>query len=156
MSRGKHSAGLLLYRRSGTHLEVFLVHPGGPFWAKKDAGAWTIPKGQIAEGESALEAARREVLEETGFTPPGPFVELPTIRQKAGKEVAAWAAEFDCDPATLRSNLFSMEWPPRSGRMAEFPEVDRGQWFGLAEARGKLLPSQGPFLDALEARFQDV
>ena len=156
MPRGKHSAGLLLYRRSGTRLEVFLVHPGGPFWAKKDAGAWTIPKGEINEGERPLDAARREVTEETGYAPPGPFLQLPTIRQKAGKEVAAWAAEFDCDPATLRSNLFSMEWPPRSGRMAEFPEVDRGQWFGLSEAREKLLPSQWPFLDALEASFKDV
>ena len=155
-SRGKRSAGLLLYRRRGGVLEAFLVHPGGPFWAKKDAGAWTIPKGEIAEGEEPLDAARRETREETGFEPPGPFMELPPVRQKAGKLVMAWAVEFDCDPAALRSNAFSMEWPPRSGRMAEFPEVDRGGWFGPGEAREKILPSQSPFLDAVEAAFKNV
>jgi predicted NUDIX family NTP pyrophosphohydrolase len=155
-ARGKKSAGLLLYRARAGAIEVFLVHPGGPFWAKKDVGAWTIPKGEIGDGENPLDAARREVREETGYEPDGPFVELPSIRQKAGKLVMAWAARFDCDPATLRSNSFSMEWPPRSGRMAEFPEVDRGAWFGLAQAREKMLPAQLPFLDALEAAFKNV
>jgi predicted NUDIX family NTP pyrophosphohydrolase len=140
-----------MYRKRAGRLEVFLVHPGGPFWAKKDAGAWTIPKGEIGEGEDALDAARRETAEETGFTPEGAFTALPQIRQKAGKIVLAWAVEADCDPAALRSNLFSMEYPPRSGRMAEFPEVDRGAWFTLAEARDKLLEAQRPLLDAVEA-----
>ena len=144
------SAGLLPYRRSGGGIEVFLVHPGGPFWAKKDAGAWTIAKGEVGDGEEALQAARREFLEETGFTPEGRFVALPPVRQKGGKLVLAWAIEADCDPARLRSNTFPMEWPPRSGRMRDFPEVDRGAWFGLAEAREKLLASQLPLLDALE------
>jgi predicted NUDIX family NTP pyrophosphohydrolase len=152
----KRSAGLLLYRRRAAILEVFLVHPGGPFWAKKDAGAWTIPKGEIGADEDELAAARRETAEETGFTPGGEFVPLPPIRQKAGKVVVAWAVETDCDPAELRSNLFSMEWPPRSGRMGEFPEVDRGAWFPIEEARGKMLEAQRPFLDALEALFKDV
>jgi predicted NUDIX family NTP pyrophosphohydrolase len=147
----KRSAGLLLYRKRAGHLEVFLVHPGGPFWAKKDAGAWTIPKGEIGADEDPLAAARRETAEETGFTPDGDFVELPPVRQKAGKLVHAWAIEADCEPAQLRSNSFSMEWPPRSGRMAEFPEVDRGAWFALEEARAKLLEAQHPLLDALQA-----
>ena len=147
----KRSAGLLLYRRRAGILEVFLVHPGGPFWAKKDAGAWTIPKGEIDEGEDELAAARRETAEETGFAPEGDFVSLPPIRQKAGKVVVAWAIEAECDPSQLRSNLFSMEWPPRSGRMAEFPEVDRGAWFSMDEARGKLLEAQLPLLDSLQA-----
>ena len=140
-----------MYRKGAGGLEVFLVHPGGPFWAKKDAGAWTIPKGEIVEGEDALAAARRETAEETGFTPDGAFTALPPIRQKAGKVVLAWAVESDCDPAALRSNLFSMEYPPRSGRMAEFPEIDRGAWFPVGQARDKLLEAQRPFLDALEA-----
>ena len=144
------SAGLLPFRRRGGRLEVFLVHPGGPFWARKDAGAWTIAKGEIAEGEEPLAAARREFLEETGFAPEGEFVELPPVRQKAGKLVHAWAIAADCDPARLTSNMFSMEWPPRSGQMRDFPEVDRGQWFGLDEARQKMLPSQLPLLEALE------
>lgn len=127
------------------------MHPGGPFWMRKDAGAWTIPKGEIGPGEDELAAARREMAEETGFSPEGPFHPLPPIRQKAGKVVAAWAVETDCDPALLRSNLFSMEWPPRSGRMAEFPEVDRAGWFSLEAAREKLLESQHPLLDALQA-----
>ncbi len=148
---GKRSAGLLLYRKRAGRLEVFLVHPGGPFWAKKDAGAWTIPKGEIAADEAALAAARRETAEETGFAPDGDFVELPTVRQKAGKLVHAWAIEADCDPAQLRSNSFSMEWPPRSGRMAQFPEIDRGAWFGMDEARAKLLEAQHPLLEALQA-----
>jgi predicted NUDIX family NTP pyrophosphohydrolase len=146
----KRSAGLLLYRRRAGILEVFLVHPGGPFWAKKDAGAWTIPKGEIDEGEDELAAARRETAEETGFAPDGNFVALPPIRQKAGKVVVSWAIEAECDPAQLRSNLFSMEWPPRSGRMAEFPEIDRGAWFSLDEARGKLLEAQWPLLDSVQ------
>jgi predicted NUDIX family NTP pyrophosphohydrolase len=151
MSRsGKRSAGLLLYRKRDGALEVFLVHPGGPFWAKKDAGAWTIPKGEIGENEGALAAARREMAEETGFSPEGRFIELPHIRQKAGKLVIAWAVEGDCDPAQLRSNLFPMEWPPRSGQTADFPEVDRGEWFSLGKAREKILEAQQPLLDALE------
>jgi predicted NUDIX family NTP pyrophosphohydrolase len=153
MSRksGKRSAGLLLYRKRAGALEVFLVHPGGPFWTKKDAGAWTIPKGEIGEDEDPLVAARREMAEETGFSPEGRFIELPPVRQKAGKLVLAWAVEGDCDPAHLRSNLFEMEFPPRSGRMAEFPEIDRGDWFSLGEARGRILEAQQPFLDALPA-----
>jgi predicted NUDIX family NTP pyrophosphohydrolase len=147
----KRSAGLLLYRKRAGNLEVFLVHPGGPFWVKKDAGAWTIPKGEIGVDEDPLAAARRETAEETGFTPDGDFLALPTIRQKAGKLVQAWAVEADCDPAELRSNAFSMEWPPRSGQMAEFPEVDRGAWFALDEARTRLLEAQHPLLDALRS-----
>ena len=146
----KRSAGILMYRRREGKLQVFLGHPGGPFWAKKDAGAWTIPKGEIGENEGALAAARREMAEETGFSPEGRFIELPHIRQKAGKLVIAWAVEGDCDPAQLRSNLFPMEWPPRSGRTADFPEVDRGEWFSLGKAREKILEAQQPLLDALE------
>ena len=148
---GKRSAGLLLYRKRGGKLEVFLVHPGGPFWAKKDAGAWTIPKGEIGDNEDPLAAARREMAEETGFAPEGEFIALAPVRQKAGKLVLAWAVEGDCDPVALRSNSFSMEWPPRSGRSADFPEVDRGAWYGLSEARAKLLEAQIPLLDALES-----
>jgi len=147
---GKRSAGLPLYRKCAGRLEVFLVHPGGPFWTKKDAGAWTIPKGEIGEDEEPLAAARREMAEETGFAPEGKFIALPPVRQKAGKLVLAWAVEGDCDPAALRSNSFSMEWPPHSGRSAEFPEIDRGAWYGITEAREKLLEAQLPLLDALE------
>ena len=147
----KKSAGLLPWRRRGGSLEVFLVHPGGPFWTRKDAGAWTIPKGEIGPGEDELAAARREMAEETGFTPDGRFVALPPIRQKAGKVVVAWAVETDCDPAALTSNLFSIEWPPRSGRLTQFPEVDRAGWFTLEEARRKILEAQIPLLDSLES-----
>jgi predicted NUDIX family NTP pyrophosphohydrolase len=145
----KRSAGLLMYRRTPDQLEVFLVHPGGPFWVKKDLGAWSIPKGEYDESEQALEAAKREFQEETGFTPNGDFVELGTIKQSGGKLVSAWTFEGDYDPALLKSNLCRVEWPPRSGRMIECPEVDRGAWFSLAEAKHRILKSQQPFLDTL-------
>lgn len=143
------SAGLLMYRRRGERLEVLLVHPGGPFWRHRDAGAWSIPKGEIDDAEDPLEAARRELEEETGLRPEGPFLELPTVRQKAGKVVRAWAFEGDWDPAELRSNTFRVEWPPKSGRTAEFPEVDRAEFFDLATAREKLNAGQVPLLDHL-------
>jgi predicted NUDIX family NTP pyrophosphohydrolase len=145
----KQSAGLLLYRRKNQTLEVFLVHPGGPFWAKKDQGAWSIPKGEYSAPEEPLAAARREFQEETGFAIAGDFVELGTIRQAGGKLVSAWALEGDCDPAALISNLTQIEWPPRSGKIIEIPEVDRGAWFSLQEARDCLLQSQTTFLDRL-------
>jgi predicted NUDIX family NTP pyrophosphohydrolase len=145
----KQSAGLLLYRRKNQTLEVFLVHPGGPFWAKKDLGAWSIPKGEYSGGEEPLAAARREFQEETGFAIAGDFVELGTIRQAGGKLVSAWAQEGDCDPAALISNLTQIQWPPRSGKIIEIPEVDRGAWFSLQEALDRLLQSQTTFLDRL-------
>src|SRR6478752_3663901 len=143
----KRSAGLLMYRRKGSDVEVFLVHPGGPFWAKKDAGSWSIPKGEYSDGELAVEAARREFQEETGFAVNSDFVELGTVRQAGGKVVSAWAFEGDCDPDQMVSNHCQMEWPPRSGRMIDFPEVDRGGWFSIQEARRRILKSQEPFLD---------
>ena len=149
----KLSAGLLMYRRRSGGLEVFLVHPGGPFWVKKDMGAWSIAKGEYAEGEEPLAAARREFQEETGFCADGGFVELGAVKQAGGKVVRAWAVEGDCDPAALKSNLFEMEWPPRSGRKAEFPEVDRAGWFSMAEARERILEGQVPLLEALTSRL---
>jgi len=142
-----------MYRLRESQVEVFLVHPGGPFWAKKDAGAWSIPKGEYASGEDPLDAARREFAEETGFEPEGDFVSLGTIRQTGGKLVSVWAVEGDCDPAQIRSNLCTIEWPPRSGRRMEIPEVDRAGWFSLDEAREKILKSQGPVLDLLGERL---
>jgi predicted NUDIX family NTP pyrophosphohydrolase len=147
----KRSAGLLMYRRRNARLEVFLVHPGGPFWAKKDLGAWSICKGEYAEGEAPLEAAIREFQEETGFTAQGEFLELGTVQQSGGKMVSAWAFEGDCDPGDLISNRCQVEWPPRSGRMIEIPEVDRGGWFSLSEASERILKGQAPFLDRLSA-----
>ena len=144
----KRSAGLLLFRRTPV-LQVFLVHPGGPFWAKKDLGAWSIPKGEYSDPEDPLSAARREFQEETGFMPEGEFLPLPEIRQRGGKQVKAWAIEGDCDPSQLHSNTFSMEWPPRSGIVREFPEVDRGAWFTIDEARQKIHPAQAALLDPL-------
>lgn len=154
MAKGRRSAGILLHRRREERLEVLLVHPGGPFWANRDEGAWTIPKGEYDEGEDALDAARREFTEETGFAVEGPFRELAPVRQRSGKVVRAWAVEGDCDVAAIRSNTFSMEWPPRSGRTAEFPEVDRGQWFTLDEARAKILPAQLPLLEELAGQMR--
>ena len=149
---GTQSAGILLYRRRATGAEVLLVHPGGPFWAKRDDGAWSIPKGEYADGEDPLAAARREFEEELGSALPGDaeLRALGEVRQKNGKRVAAWAAEGDLDASAARSNTFEMEWPPRSGRRQEFPEIDRAEWFTLAQAREKLLPAQAAFLDRLE------
>jgi predicted NUDIX family NTP pyrophosphohydrolase len=144
----KISAGLLVYRRRG-ELEVFLVHPGGPFWSKKDAGAWSVPKGEIGEGEDPLQAAKREFLEETGFRIAGEFHPLDAVKQSGGKVVQAWAIEADCDPAQLRSNRFSMEWPPKSGKTQDFPEVDRAGWFNIEEARKRITPGQIGLLDQL-------
>jgi len=146
----KTSAGLLMYRVKERGIEVFLVHPGGPFWAKKDLGAWSIPKGEPDPAEAPLNAAIREFEEETGIKPSGAFAELAPIRQKAGKTVLAWAFEGDADPETVRSNSFPMEWPPRSGLWKEFPEVDRAAWFPLAEARQRINPGQVELLSQLE------
>ena len=151
----KRSAGLLLYRVREGRPEVFLAHPGGPFWAKKDLGVWSIPKGEIDEGEDPLEAARREFGEETGFRPEGVFRELEPVRQRSGKIVYAWAVEGDCDPAAIRSNTFPLEWPPRSGRLLDVPEVDRAGWFGIPEAMEKILDGQRPLLAQLELLLQD-
>lgn len=146
----KQSAGILLYRRSGRNLEVMLVHPGGPFWAKKDDGAWSIPKGEFDDPESPLQAALREFKEELGANPPaGEPLSLGSARQPSGKLVYAWALEGDFDPAALRSNTFSLEWPPRSGRQIEIPEVDRAAWYSLHDAERKILPGQAAFLAAL-------
>ena len=145
----KQSAGLLMYRHRGA-LEVLLVHPGGPFWRDRDAGAWTLPKGEFTGGESALDAARREFVEETGVTPEGPFLALTPVRQKAGKLVHAWAFRGDCDPGKLTSNSFTMEWPPRSGKLASFPEVDRAEFFTIPAAQGKINPAQLALLAELE------
>jgi predicted NUDIX family NTP pyrophosphohydrolase len=145
------SAGLLLDRRRGDALEVFLVHPGGPFWARRDAGAWSIPKGEIDPMEEPLAAARREFSEETGLAAEGRYQPLAPITQAGGKVVLAWAVEGDLDPAALQSNTFSIEWPPRSGRQQSFPEVDRAGWFRLDVARKKINPAQVALLDELEA-----
>jgi len=148
----KRSAGVLLFRRDGAQPEFLLVHPGGPFWAKKDAGAWSIPKGRIEAEEEARACAIRELEEELGEAPalePEELIELGSIKQRAGKVVEAWAAEAEFDPASLASNTFAMEWPPRSGNQQEFPEVDRAEWFDLEAAREKILPAQAEFLDRL-------
>lgn len=146
----KLSAGILLYRRRQEGLQVFLVHPGGPFLAKKDEGAWSIPKGMYQETEDALAAAKREFHEETGSEVNGPFRALSPLKQPSGKVLSVWAAEGDLDETRLNSNSFFLEWPPRSGRMQEFPEVDRGAWFDLLAARTKLQQGQRGFLDQLE------
>jgi len=146
----KQSAGLLLFRAGAAGLEVLLVHPGGPFWARKDDGAWSIPKGEFADDEEPRAAAAREFAEETGYVAGGEMRALTPVKVPSGKIVHAWAVRGDADPAMLRSNTFSMEWPPRSGRRQEFPEVDRAAWFSIAEAKQKITPGQLPLLIELE------
>lgn len=145
------SAGILMFRRRAAGLEVLLVHPGGPFWRKRDAGAWSIPKGELVAGEEPEFAARREFAEEIGLLPTGRLLPLGSVRQAAGKLVHGFAMEGDLDPARFASNLFEMEWPPRSGRIESFPEVDRVEWFDLATAAAKLIPGQVPLLERLSA-----
>lgn len=148
--RKKQSAGILLYRIRSHVIQVLLVHPGGPFWAKKDDGAWSIPKGEYEEGADALEAAKREFLEETGFEVHGETVPLMPVRQPSGKVISAWTVDGDIDATSIRSSSFRIEWPPKSGRFQEFPEVDRAEWFDLCAAHRKILPGQRPFLAQLE------
>ena len=145
-----------MFRRRPSEIEVLLVHPGGPFWRKKDLGAWSIPKGEYMEGETALGAAKREFEEETGIKPIGEFIPLDEIRQPSGKIITAWAFEGDCFPKEIRSNLFTMEWPPKSGKTQEFPEIDRAAWFSLEDARARILKGQLGFLDRLVARLQNM
>ena len=146
----RRSAGIVLYREAAAGLEVLLVHPGGPFWARKDAGAWSIPKGEYEPDDDPLTAARREFEEELGSAPPDAEpLDLGEVRQKSGKLVRAWALAGDLDATAAFSNTFTVEWPPRSGQMREFPEVDRAEWFAVAAAREKINPAQAPFLDRL-------
>lgn len=145
----KQSAGLLMYRRRGKTLQVLLVHPGGPFWDKKDIGSWSMPKGEFSQDEDALKAARREFEEETGFLPTGNFIRVGAIKQPSGKLIHAWAFEGDLDAKKIKSNTFSVEWPPQSGKQQEFPEVDRAEWFTIETAREKIIKGQVEFLDEL-------
>jgi predicted NUDIX family NTP pyrophosphohydrolase len=149
----KLSAGIILYRKREGGIQVLIVHPGGPFWAKKDDGAWSIPKGEYLEGEDPLPVAKREFQEETGFEVSGHCVELPPAKQPSGKVIRAWAVEGDFDASSIRSNSFSMEWPPKSGRLQSFPEVDRALWCDLRLAKIKLLRGQRVLLDELEQRI---
>ena len=150
MAKSRVSAGLLMYRRDGEGLQVLLVHPGGPFFRNKDEGAWSIPKGEVGPGEEPLDAAVREFAEEIGVEPTGPFLALTPVKQKGGKVVHAWAFEGDCDPTAITCNTFTIEWPPRSGRHVEFPEIDRAAFFGPEEARRKVNAGQVPLIDELE------
>lgn len=144
------SSGLLMYRIRDGKLQVLLTHPGGPLFQNKDDGVWTIPKGEIEPGEDMLEAAKREFEEETGITPTGPFIELTPIKQKGGKIVHAWAFQGDCDPSAIASNTFTMEWPPKSGRLMEFPEMDRADFFDVAAAGQKIKAAQMPLVEECE------
>jgi len=150
----RQSAGIVLYRRRGPAIEVLLVHPGGPYWAKKDAGAWSIPKGEYEPGEDPLIAARREFAEETGCLPAENFILLGRFKQPSGKTISAWAVEGDFDLSKFHSNLFSMEWPPKSGRMREFPEADRAGWFAPDEALRKIVKGQRPIVTSLLQRLR--
>lgn len=149
----KKSAGILLYRKTGRSFEVFLVHPGGPYWAKKDAGAWSIPKGEFDDNEDALSAAKREFEEETGIKISGVFIELTPLKLKSSKTVFAWAVEGDIDPLKINSNEFEMEWPPRSGKMRSFPEIDKAAWFSLADAEIKINSQQIKMLEEMKSKF---
>lgn len=146
---GKQSAGILLYRINGAEVEVLLVHPGGPFFRSKDKGSWTVPKGELLAGEAALTAAVREFKEETGYVPDGDFIQLKPIVQKGGKEVLCWAVKGDLDPAAIISNTFPLEWPPKSGKMVDFPEIDQARWFSLTNAADYINERQRDFLDEL-------
>ena len=150
----KKSAGILLYRITKKNLEIFLAHPGGPFWKNKDAGAWSIPKGEFDDNEEPLHAAIREMKEETGLTLNGNFIELTPIKQKSGKLVYAWALEHDIDPSEIKSNEFEMEWPPRSGKKKSFPEIDRAEWFDLKKAKEKILDTQWPLVEELREKLK--
>jgi predicted NUDIX family NTP pyrophosphohydrolase len=152
--RARKSAGLLLYRRRHGVFEVLLVHPGGPFWAKKEEGSWSIPKGEYTLEEDPLEVAKREFQEETGFQASGEFIPLTPRKQPSGKIITAWAFEGDCDPSAVKSNTFLMEWPPHSARQQEFPEVDRAGWFTIPAAKGKIGKGQAGFLDELKEILQ--
>jgi len=152
----KKSAGILLYRNPGTACELFLVHPGGPFWKNKDEGAWSIPKGEFTEEEDALAAAKREFKEETGISCNGKFIELASVKLKSGKIVYAWALEKDVDPAKIKSNLFEMEWPPKSGKLQSFPEIDRAAWFTPAAAKQKINPAQATFINELLEKLKQA
>jgi predicted NUDIX family NTP pyrophosphohydrolase len=149
----KKSAGILLYRIKNQVLEVLLMHPGGPFWTNKDAGAWSIPKGEIEENEASWDAAKREFEEETSVKISGEGIELMPVRQKSNKLVLAWAVRQDLDPASIKSNFFEIEWPPKSGKMKSFPEMDKAGWFNLPEAKQKILEAQIPLIEELEARL---
>lgn len=151
-----HSYGILLFRRAAGQLQVMLVHPGGPFWAGKDAGAWSIPKGLPEGDEAGLTTARREFREETGFEVDGEFLELGALRQPSGKTVHAWALEGDLDVDRIRSNTFPLEWPRHSGQVREYPEIDAGDWFPITEARGKINRGQAGFFDRLLARLGEA
>ncbi|HET9277681.1 MAG TPA: NUDIX domain-containing protein [Flavitalea sp.] len=148
------SAGILLYRRKSNRIELLLVHPGGPFWQKKDHGAWTIPKGEFMDNEEALDAAKREFQEETGVALSGNFLELTPVKQKAGKLIYAWALEGDIDTSNILSNFFKIEWPPKSGRFKEFPEVDKAEWFGEEQAKEKINPAQVRLVDELLRKLE--
>jgi predicted NUDIX family NTP pyrophosphohydrolase len=151
----KQSAGILLFRGSRADLEVFLVHPGGPFWTNKDIGAWSIPKGEYLDDEDPLSAAKREFEEETSVAIDGDFIPLGTVKQAGGKLVSAWALNHDFDPTVLKSNVFTLEWPPKSGKMQEFPEVDSGSWYSLAMARRKIVKAQSDFLSRLLLQLEN-
>ena len=154
--RTKKSAGVLLYRFHNNLAEVLLVHPGGPFWAKKDLGAWSIPKGEFGVAEDPLDAAKRELEEETSIKADGNFIELTPVKQKSGKLIYAWALQKDIDPAVIRSNSFEIEWPPKSGIKKSFPEIDRAAWFTMDQARNKIIGGQAPLINELEAKLNEA